>query len=110
MANFPVNPRPFLLGDLQIEHGWNHPAHRRVALGGEPTREHEDYAIMSINPVSEEENQLRLSLTLVGQFLEHDRHVRIESMHLSPLGLGLIRLRSVIQRDQLVRNSPYNMG
>lgn len=36
--------------------------------------------------------------------------MRIELAHLSPLGLGLIRLRSVAQRDQLVRNSPLPLG
>ena len=40
MANFPVNPRPFLIGDLQVDHVWNRPARGRVALSGEATREH----------------------------------------------------------------------
>lgn len=110
MANFPVNPEPYLLAGLTIDHGWNRPARGRVALGGEPTREHEDYAIVSIDPMPAEVNALRPTLDLVVQFLEHNQQVKVESHHLSPLGLGLIRLRSVLQRDQLVRNSPLNFG
>jgi hypothetical protein len=41
MANFQVDPRLFLVAGLAVEHGWNCPARGRMALGGEPTREHE---------------------------------------------------------------------
>jgi hypothetical protein len=81
-----------------------------MALGGEPSREHEDYAIVSINPAPEEAAQLRPTLNLVCDFLEHTQRVQIIESHLSPLGLGLIRLRTVPQRDQLVRESPFNFG
>ena len=45
MANFPCNPTPFVLEEMHVEHGWAHPAHARVALGGEPPRRHEEYAM-----------------------------------------------------------------
>lgn len=110
MANFPVNPQPFLVRDMQVDHGWNRPARGRLALGGEPPREHEEYAIVSIQPPPPALEQLRPTLDLVCNFLEHDQRVRISTAHLSPLGLGLIKLHSVVQRDRLVRNSPFNMG
>jgi len=90
MVNFPVNPRPFVVGDLLVDHVWNCPARGRVALSGEATREHEDYAIITINPMSEEVNQLRPTLNLVREFLEHDQHVHFTIAHLLPLGLGLV--------------------
>ena len=110
MANFPVNPRPFLVSGLQVEHGWNRPARGRIALGGEPTRDHEDYAIVSITPMSEEVNQLRPTLNFVYDFLQHEHRVQVTASHLSPLGLGLIKLRTVAQRDKLVRESPFILG
>jgi hypothetical protein len=55
-------------------------------------------------------DQLRPMLDMVVQFLQNTKRVRITSDHLSPLGLGLIRLASVLQRDQLVRSSPMNFG
>jgi hypothetical protein len=99
MANFPVNPHPFLVVGLAVEHGWNRPARGCMALGGEPTREHEDYAIVSINPMSQDPAQLRPTLNVVCDFLEHNRRVHVIASHLSPLGLGLIRLRHVAERD-----------
>jgi hypothetical protein len=61
MANFQVDPRPFLVVGLAVEHGWNHPAQRRMALGGEPTREHEDFAIVTINPPPKRQRSFVLS-------------------------------------------------
>jgi hypothetical protein len=110
MANFPVNPRPFLVAGLQVEHGWNRPARGRIALGGEPTRDHEDYAVVSITPMPLEDNELRPTLNHVCNFLQHEQRVQVTSFHLSPLGLGLIKLRTVAQRDKLVRESPFNLG
>ena len=51
MANFPVNPQPFLIAGLTVDHRWNRLARGRVVLGGEPTREHEDYPIVTLNPM-----------------------------------------------------------
>lgn len=110
MANFPMNRRPFLVGDLQMDHGWNWPARGRVALSGEPTREHEEYTIVSIDPMPADDNQLRPILTSVCEFLEQNQQVHIAAAHLSPLGLGLIKLQSVVQWDRLVRNSPFHPG
>ena len=109
MANFLVNPQPYLVAGLTVEDGWNRPARGRVALGGEPTREHEDYAIVSINPMPGEANQLWPTLNVVCNFLEHEQRVHVIAANLSPLGLGLIRLRTMAQRDQLVRNSPFHL-
>jgi hypothetical protein len=110
MANFQGDPRSFLVAGLAVEHGWNRPARGRMALGGEPTREHEDYAIVTINPPPQEAAQLRPTLNMVCDFLEHTQRVQVLESHLSPLGLGLIKLPTVPQRDQLVRASPFHMG
>ena len=66
--------------------------------------------IITIDPMSEEVNQLRPTLNLVRKFLEHDQHVDFTAAHLLPLGLGLVRLQTVVQRDQLVRGSPFHLG
>ena len=51
MANFIINPQPYLIAGLNVDHGWNRPYCARVAQGGEPTRKHEDYAIVTVNPM-----------------------------------------------------------
>lgn len=110
MANYPVNPQAFLVAGLTVNHGWNRPARERMALGGETTREHEDYAIVSLEPMLEEVAQLRPHLNVVCNYLEQSQRVTIESAFLTPLGLGLIKLRTGAQRDKLVRDSPFFMG
>jgi hypothetical protein len=97
MANFQVDPRPFLVAGLAMEHGWNLPTRGQMALGGEPTKEHEDLAIVTINLAPQEAAQLRTTLNMVCDFLEHTQRVQILKSHLSPLGLGLIKLRTVPQ-------------
>lgn len=95
---------------MHVEQGWNRPARGHITLGAEPTREHEDHTIVSIHLVPEDVDQLRWTLTFVCNFLKHDQRVHISSAHISPLGLGLIKLHSVVQRDRLVHNSPYHIG
>lgn len=84
MANYLVNPQAFLVAGLTVNHGWNRPARGRMALGGEPTREHEDFTIVSLNPMPEDINQLRPHLNVVCNYLEQSQRVSIESAFLSP--------------------------
>jgi hypothetical protein len=81
-----------------------------MALGSKPTREHKDYTIVSINPMPQDPAQLRPTLNMACDFLEHHSRVHVVASYLSPLGLGLIKLRTVSQRDQLVHDSPLNFG
>jgi hypothetical protein len=74
MANFVVKPEPFLVGGMHVDHGWNRPSRARVALGGEPTWEHEDYAIVSVNPMPHA-NHMRQALNAICEFLEHNQRV-----------------------------------
>ena len=51
MANFPFNPMLFVPQGMHVQHGWERPARARVALGGEPPRRHEEYAIIELEPL-----------------------------------------------------------
>jgi hypothetical protein len=81
-----------------------------MELWGEPTREHEDYAVVKINPMPQEAAQLRPTLNLVCDFLEHAHCIQVLESHLSSLGLDLIRLRNVPNMMSLFRDSPFHMG
>jgi hypothetical protein len=50
---------------LVVDHGWNRPARAHITLGGEPLREHEDFTIISINPMPQEICELRPTLNVV---------------------------------------------
>jgi hypothetical protein len=49
MANFPVNPTPFVPDGLEIE-DWARPARGKIIISGNPPRQHEDYAIVTVRP------------------------------------------------------------
>ncbi|KAG2538408.1 hypothetical protein PVAP13_9NG430000 [Panicum virgatum] len=43
-------PLPTKPEGMHVQHGWARPARARVALGGEPPRRHEEYAIITMEP------------------------------------------------------------
>ncbi|KAG0529473.1 hypothetical protein BDA96_05G101200 [Sorghum bicolor] len=106
----------YLLGDLAIDIGWNRPARGRVALGGEPTRKNEEYAIVSIDPMPVEAIQLRHTLTQVtaepGAALDRDRAAvgSCVLLHLhspeTPRGSVLLHLRAAAASPSAAAASP----
>ncbi|CAN6328775.1 unnamed protein product [Urochloa humidicola] len=105
MANFHCNPTPYLPPGAHVEDGWQRPARSRVALGGEPPRRHEEYAIVTLHPEPAEEFILE-ALQDVVDHLEEQFPVRILSRFRSPLGLGLVQFQSATQRQSLIDLSP----
>jgi hypothetical protein len=85
MANFECDPAPFLPLGAHVVDGGLRPARARVALGGEPPRCHEEYAIISMDPPPHPMHA-RLALADAVQFLEEHYPVRVFSSFLSPLG------------------------
>ncbi|CAO2150252.1 unnamed protein product [Urochloa humidicola] len=109
MANFPCNPMLFIPAGLHLEQAWQRPARSRVALGGEPPRRHEQYAIITLEPPPMAE-QIPDIIEDVAETLEHDFPVRVVSSFPSPLGLGLFQLESPVQRQALLDASPIQFG
>ena len=107
MANFPSNPQLFVPPGLHVEHGWMRPARARVALGGEPIKRHEQYAIITVEPALQL-NQVRNMIHHVSAFLQHEFSVRVVSAFPSPFGLGLFEFEDPIQRACLLDASPIN--
>jgi hypothetical protein len=70
---------------LHVEHGWLRPARHRVALGGEPQRRHEEYAVITLDP-EPLQDQVQELLQDVSEHLEENFPVRIRSAFPSPLG------------------------
>ncbi|CAN6248342.1 unnamed protein product [Urochloa humidicola] len=105
MANFICNPHPYLPVGAHVEDGWHRPARSRIALGGEPPRRHEDYAIIVLHPEPLEEVALAV-MHDVADHLEQVHPVRILSQYRSPLGLGLVQFQSPQQRQSMIDLSP----
>lgn len=105
MANFACDPTSFIPFGAHIEDGWQRPARTRVAIGGEPPRRHEEYAIVTLVPPPLPVHA-RVTLTDVVNLLEANFPVRVESYFLSPLGLGLVEFGSAMQRQSILDISP----
>lgn len=88
MANFAVNPEPFVPDGLEVE-DWARPAHGRIIVSGNPPRHHNEYAIITVLPPPQQ-NHLYEAMDEVFHYFEEEHNVRIESSCLSPLGLCLI--------------------
>jgi hypothetical protein len=97
----------FTPAGLHVQHGWHHPARARVALGGEPARCHEQYAVISLEPELEQD-QVHGLLHQVSEFLDQNFHVHVLSSYPSPMGLGLFQFENPIQREELLDASPLN--
>ncbi|CAO2144855.1 unnamed protein product [Urochloa humidicola] len=109
MANFPCNPMLYVPMGQHIEDGWLRPARSRVALGGEPPRRHEQYAIIRLQPEPVQAQVIDL-IQDVSEFLEDEFPVRVVSGYPSPLGLGLFQFDNPVQRQVLLDASPIPFG
>ncbi|CAN6359072.1 unnamed protein product [Urochloa humidicola] len=109
MANFPCNPMLYIPPGLHLEQAWVRPARSRVALGGEPPRRHEQYAVITLEPPPIQE-QVHEILEDVTEVLQQDFPVRVVSSFPSPLGLGLFQFENPVQRQTLLDASPIQFG
>jgi hypothetical protein len=109
MANFACDPTPFLLFGAHVENGWHRLARTRVAIGGEPPRRHEEYAIVSLEPPPHPAHA-RVTLAYVVNLLQQNFPVRVLSSFLSPLGLGLLEFGSAVQRQSMLDISPIDVN
>lgn len=109
MANYPCNPMLYVPADMHVNQGWLRPARSRVALGGEPPRRHEQFAILVLQPEPVQEQVWDIILE-VREMLEHDFPMRIVTAFPSPLGLGLFELENPVQRTTLLNASPIQFG
>jgi hypothetical protein len=107
MANFPVNPDPFVPDGLGIE-DWTRPARGRIIISDNPPRRHNEYAIITLNPPPPQ-NQLHDAMEEIVDFLENVHHATIWSCCLSPLGLCLVQFSSSLERQVMINLSPLQL-
>jgi hypothetical protein len=87
MANFEVDPAPFVPEGMNVE-DWARPARGRIVITANPPRRHEEYAIISIDPPPPA-NQIYEAINEVLEYFEDEHRVRFHSCCPSPLGLCL---------------------
>ena len=87
---------------------WARPARARIIISGNSPHRHEEYAIVIVLPPPEQHN-LYDAMDEVVNYFEEERHVRVLSSCLSPLGLCLIQFHSPVARQAMVNLSPHQL-
>jgi hypothetical protein len=108
MANFEVDPTPFVPEGMNVE-DWARPACGRIVITANPPRCHEEYAIISIDP-SSPANYIYESIDEVLEYFEEEHRVRFRSCCPSPLGLCLAQFPLAIARQAMINLSLHNFG
>jgi hypothetical protein len=107
MANFPMDPSPFIPGHFEILEVPHRPQQCRYHVATPASAKHEDLAIATITP-GPPANQLftatRLFLTA---FIEEELRFTLDITQRCPLGSAYVRVGSISDRDWLVSNSPH---
>mgnify|MGYP005813191973 CR=1 FL=1 len=104
MATFPFDPTLF------IPHG-----HQRLDVAGRPTRVrilagvvptlHEEWAIATIVPMPNLPVQFNTIREVLFDFLTDVKQLGFSKISPCPFGQAFVRLNSVFDRDELVRNA-----
>jgi hypothetical protein len=109
MAFQRANPRPFALPGFN-----HHEVHNRATMARKVMRPppciHEDYAIVSIDPLPANPLQFHTIREVVEEFFEQHMHVGIRDIQLTHLAQALIRFDNIFDHDMLVNNISHPYG
>jgi hypothetical protein len=109
MAFQRADPRPFAPPGFH-HHEVQNRATMAMAVMRPPPRTHEDYAIVSIEPLPANPLQFHTVREVVEEFFEDHMHVGIRDVQPTHLGQALVRFDNIFDRDMLVNNSLYPYG
>ena len=110
MANFEVNPTPYVPMGMDIEQ-WARPARGRMVISGHPPRHHEQYTIITLTPAPQENvQQIQQAIQDVRAYFEGPRQVQTLSACASPLGLCLVEFQSPVSRVAMINMNPHIMA
>lgn len=107
MANIPIDPRPFVPHGFEIQHIEGRNSVQRVVLPHR-ARRHEDWAIVTINPLPDEVFFQNVR-DVVEEFLL-SVHAYVRDIQECPFGEAYVQFVRVRDRDRLVRGSPHAFG
>jgi hypothetical protein len=75
-----------------------------------PPRVHEDYAIVSIDPLPNHSLQFPVVHEVLEELLVEHLHVGIRDIQPTHLGQALVHFENLFDRDLLITNSPHPYG
>jgi hypothetical protein len=106
MANFPVDPAPFIPGQYEIAEVTNRPQQCRYHVSHQVSAKNEDVAIATINPPFQGDQLFALTRMFLRSFIEKVLGFSLAMSQHCPIGSAYLRVTSP-DGDWLVRNSPH---
>lgn len=75
-----------------------------------PLASHEDYAIVTIEPLPDQQVPFNVLRDTVRQFLEGHEGVRVAAIQPTTSGQALVKFEYLFDRDRMVNNSPHDFN
>jgi len=109
MAYFRADPAPFIPEGLhQIDVQARKPMERVVLM--RPRAKHHALAIVSIDPMPEQQVTFQVIREVVSDFMVNEQHVVITDTQPTHLGQVFVRFKNVFDRDRLIQHGAYVSG
>jgi hypothetical protein len=105
IANFPVDPSPFIPGQYEIIEVANRPQQSRYHISMVVSPKNEDVAIATINPPFPGELPFTTTRMFLRTLLEEELGFSLDMSQRCPIGSAYIRVSSPSDRDWLVSHS-----
>ncbi|KAM0929250.1 hypothetical protein ACQ4PT_001745 [Festuca glaucescens] len=99
MANFPVDPTPFIPGQYEIVEVANRPQLCRYHLAGPVTAKHEDVAIATIVPDFPAHQPFAATRLFLRSLIEDELRFSLDISQRCPIGSAYVRVSSPSDRD-----------
>jgi hypothetical protein len=106
MANFTVDPTPFIPGQYEIIEVAYRPQLCLYHLAGPVTTRHEDVAMTTIVPDLPAHQQFAATRLFLRSLIEDELRFSMDISQRCPIGSAYVRVSSPSDRDWLVSNSP----
>ena len=75
-----------------------------------PRAKHHDLAIVSIDPMPEQQVTFQVIREVVSDFMVNEQHVVITDTQPTHLGQVFVRFKNVFDRDRLIQHGAYVSG
>lgn len=107
MAFQRADPGPFIPDGMHLQHVENSQFMVRAVASSRPIPRHEDWAIVTINPLPGNVLDFDVVREVLEEFFVEVARVQIKSIQRSHLGQALVQFHRIYDRDNLVLTSPH---
>ncbi|KAM0863491.1 hypothetical protein ACQ4PT_044563 [Festuca glaucescens] len=110
MANFPVDPTPYIPGQYELIQVANRPQQCRYYVTDGIRAKHEDIAIATVTPPPGDAIPFGLVRSMLRNLIEVQYGFNLEMIQRCPIGTAFVRVSSFADRDWLVNQSPHQFA